>query len=95
MKISPYIYAAAHSMAWNAYEVADQRYIVEHQVYRDIIDFKTFMQAKRKRVRARQIFRSAEYLMYYVSPHDQLTHIASYYRGVSLFLQDDKPYRNG
>ena len=95
MAISSYVYAAAHSIAWYAYEVADQRYIVEHQTYRDINDFRTFMIAKKKRVRARQVFRSAEYLMYYVSPYNQLTYIASYYRGLSLYMQDDKRYQNG
>ena len=94
MEISHFIYAAAHSLAWNAYQVADQRYVVEHQVYRDINDFRTFMAAKRKRVRAKQVFRSSEYLLYYIHPHDQLTYMASYYRGLTLHMQDDKRYQN-
>jgi hypothetical protein len=95
MKISKYVFAAAHSLAWHAYEVADQRYVVAHQTYRDILDFKAFMQAKRKRVQARQIYRTTEYLMYYMNPVDQLTYMTSYYRGMSLFLQSDRLYQNG
>ena len=92
--ISRYVWASVHSFAWHAYQVADQRYIVERQIYRGIVDYQEYMQAKRGRALAKRIFQSTERLIICTDPFNQIGYVASYYRGLSLLMQESRLYRN-